>query len=80
MFPQLIFVLNHFLFQLKVMSAQGPLSYDNHITEFSPGSTEGSESQSHHITLETSLICILLLVSRDVHFDKRMICLLSDLL
>ena len=31
-------------------------------------------------TLETSLICILLLASRDVHFDKRMICFLSDLL
>ena len=31
-------------------------------------------------TLETSLICILLLTSRDVHFDKRMICFLSDLL
>ena len=32
------------------------------------------------ITLETSLICILLSASRDVHFDKRMICLLSGLL
>ena len=32
------------------------------------------------ITLETSLICILLLASRDVHFDKRMICFLSDIL
>ena len=32
------------------------------------------------LTLETSLICILLLASRDVHFDKRMICFLSDLL
>ena len=31
-------------------------------------------------TLETSLICIFLLASRDVHFDKRMICFLSDLL
>ena len=30
--------------------------------------------------LETSLICILLSVSRDVHFDKRMICFLSGLL
>ena len=32
------------------------------------------------VTLETSLVCILLLASRDVHFDKRMICFLSDLL
>ena len=32
------------------------------------------------LTLETSLICILLLASRDVHFDKRMICFLSNLL
>ena len=32
------------------------------------------------VALETSLICILLLASRDVHFDKRMICFLSDLL
>ena len=31
-------------------------------------------------TLETKLIYILLLASRDVHFDKRMICFLSDLL
>ena len=31
-------------------------------------------------SLETSLICILLLASRDVHFDKRMICFLSGLL
>ena len=31
-------------------------------------------------TLETSLICILLSASRDVHFDKRMICFLSSLL
>ena len=31
-------------------------------------------------TLETSLICILLLASRDVQFDKRKICFLSDLL
>ena len=31
-------------------------------------------------TLEASLICILLLANRDVHFDKRMICFLSDLL
>ena len=30
-------------------------------------------------TLETSLICILLLANRDVHFDKRMICFLIDL-
>ena len=30
--------------------------------------------------LETSLICILLSASRDVHFDKRMICFLSGLL
>ena len=30
--------------------------------------------------LKTSLICILLLASRNVHFDKRMICFLSDLL
>ena len=28
-------------------------------------------------SLETSLICILLSASRDVHFDKRMICFLS---
>ena len=28
-------------------------------------------------TLETSLICILLSASRDVHFDKRMMCFLS---
>ena len=33
-----------------------------------------------HASLETSLICILLSASRDVHFDKRMICFLSDLL
>ena len=32
------------------------------------------------ISLETILICILLLASRDVHFDKSMICFLSDLL
>ena len=32
------------------------------------------------MSLETSLICILLLASRDVYFDKRMICFLSDLL
>ena len=32
------------------------------------------------VTLETSLKCILLLASRDVHFDKRMICFLGDLL
>ena len=31
------------------------------------------------LTLETSLICILLSASRDVHFDKRMICFLSGL-
>ena len=31
------------------------------------------------MTLETSLICILLSASRDVHFDKRMICFLSGL-
>ena len=31
-------------------------------------------------SLETSLICFLLSVSRDVHFDKRMICFLSGLL
>ena len=30
-------------------------------------------------TLETSLICILLSASRDVHFVKRMICFLSGL-
>ena len=29
--------------------------------------------------LEISLICILLSASRDVHFDKRMICFLSGL-
>ena len=34
----------------------------------------------YHLSLETSLICILLLVSRDVHFDKRMVCFLSGLL
>ena len=28
------------------------------------------------LTLKTILICILLSASRDVHFDKRMICLL----
>ena len=33
-----------------------------------------------HVSLETSLICILLLASLNVHFDKRMICFLSDLL
>ena len=32
------------------------------------------------LTLETSLICILLSASRDMHFDKRMICFLSGLL
>ena len=32
-----------------------------------------------HETLETSLICILLSASRDVHFDKRMIFFLSGL-
>ena len=32
------------------------------------------------LTLETRLICILLLARRDVHFDKRMICFLSDIL
>ena len=32
------------------------------------------------VTLETSLICILLSASRDVHFEKRMICFLSGLL
>ena len=37
-------------------------------------------SRWNDVTLETSLICILLLASRDVHFDKRMICFLSDLL
>ena len=31
-------------------------------------------------TIETSSISVLLLASRDVHFDKRMICFLSDLL
>ena len=31
------------------------------------------------LTLETSLLCILLSASRDVHFDKRMICFLSGL-
>ena len=31
-------------------------------------------------TRKTSLICILLLASRDVNFDKRMICFLIDLL
>ena len=34
---------------------------------------------SELLTLETSLICILLSASRDVHFDKRMICFLSGL-
>ena len=32
------------------------------------------------LSLETSLICILLSASRDVHFEKRMICFLSGLL
>ena len=32
------------------------------------------------VSLETSLICILLSASRDVHFEKRMICFLSALL
>ena len=30
--------------------------------------------------IHDSLICILLSASRDVHFDKRMICFLSGLL
>ena len=32
------------------------------------------------VSLETSLICILLSASRDVHFNKRMMCYLSGLL
>ena len=37
-------------------------------------------TENEYISLETSLICILLLASCDVHFDKRMICFLNDLL
>ena len=38
------------------------------------------EIEKYELSLETSLICILLSASRDVHFDKRMICFLSVLL
>ena len=38
-----------------------------------------TENNGFSLTLKTSLICILLSGSRDVHFDKRMICFLSGL-
>ena len=38
-----------------------------------------AKDDDDHQTLEISLICILLLASRDVHFDERMIYFLSDL-
>ena len=36
--------------------------------------TMKKKKKIHNESLETSLICILLSASRDVHFDKRMIC------
>ena len=63
------------LFQQLIADSLPPSSSDMPII---------SKSLSYIITcsctLETSLICILLLASRDVHFDKRMIYFLSDLL
>ena len=44
------------------------------------GGQRSSEVKWGKLSLETSLICILLSASRDVHFDKRMICFLSGLL
>ena len=44
-----------------------------------PGFSETLQLLVINRTLETSLICILLSASCDVHFDKRMICFLSSL-
>ena len=50
------------------------------LSYYNIGVSLSKKTKGDSITLETSLICILLSASRDVHFNKRMICFLSDLL